>query len=353
MSVKDILGSGGMVPQLKPDEVEGTKIRRLTPKERFEQAMADGMETRGYMEGLGVDAGSMARVPGRGQMQPETDEKLLVTLIKGQMDVTNTLLKSMADNRRTGEDPLLKHVMEELAETRARLENAPDPMQALLSHNETIRKLTQDMKESLGITGSFGNGSTGDLKGMIELKRMEIDLSDRRSQWEADQKERQRQYDDDKLARQRRWDIEDRKWRLDYKLQLSKFQAEHTSREEVKSQLMDLGKSIIDSIDIERGAESRAGQAKTPAFKCEKCGQMVPVIEGARAASCQVCGAEYELVPMSEAARPAPQPVRQPVAASVGRPVNQGPVRPEPEEREGVAATGDEFGDIDEDDEEF
>lgn len=178
-----------------------------------------------------------------------------------------------------------------------------DPITQLRQTKGLLDDLSKDIRSSLGLGDGFARSS--DLGPMLEIKKMELEASERRSQWEAEQKQKDREWQ----LQLRKWDIESQqsqqRWAAEFGLKREEAQLNRKKSQETMDMFGDLISSWAGNVDQAQvngamagvgpgpAAREAAPQAQLPTFECPGCGSPVPYLENAVAVLCPSCGMEH------------------------------------------------------------
>ncbi len=268
---------------------------------RIQKAYFEGEELKAFKHGAGIDTPAAAPPAVK-----ESSSLDVAGVVQAQSALVGTLITQIVDlvkvKPTAGEDPLMKFLLEELRDMRAKADNAPDPLAYLFESQERLGAISQKLKASLGL-GEGVRVGTQDIGGMISLEEAKMEREERQRRWETERDMTTRQYE-----------RENQRWNREFDLKLAEFKEGQANRQNTTDMFGDLIGSVVEALNIERGVTA-AGQAPphpTPAptaatpveapppppFECPECHNQVTPPASTRPGQelkCPHCEAFYRM----------------------------------------------------------
>lgn len=284
MPVRDVLGDGKGIRPIEGDVKLLKVAEEEDPIEKMEQATYRGARYRAFIQASGIQSPGQGITPTRTEEKTSLDVGVIVKALGDQ--VTNLIgqLTTLATKSPNAPDPLLQHLMDELKETRARLDNAVDPMDAAVQSQTKLTQLAQMMKQALGLPDGLKVGAS-DLQATIQMKQLEMEQADRRQRWDTDMEERRQQ-----------WKREDQRWQEEFRLKKMEFFDGQTRREQSGDLISRLVGNLFENVETEGGGVAQ--QPGPQSFPCEVCKTAVPIPAGTPSGSqvtCPRCQESYKV----------------------------------------------------------
>lgn len=298
--VRDIWTKGGRIPM--PNDVANNSRREeqkqdSSPREHLEEAMKTIAVVK-QLQALENINTTQPVTP-----QPKAEEKTTLDvskIVESQNNLVASLITQLTEMLRTRpDDPFIKHLTEEVSAVKQRLEMPNvDPVESLLVNVDKLKKLTETMKDHLGLSSQ---PQISDLPHLLQLEQLRIDAAERQRQHEERMEE---------LRHQHR--LEMLRWRAEFNLKLHELEESKRTKEKAMGTLEDLAASLAESINVERitGTGKRPEKVSVESenteniripktYKCEVCGTIIEVPKDhdvTEPITCPGCGMVYELV---------------------------------------------------------
>jgi len=268
------------------------------PADRIIKRIQEAQELRAFEETYGL----RERRGGERPAENGGDAKdVALQMIRSQSEFITGLLSGMqkmqaGDNGQNNQ--FVQYLTGELKDLKTRLDNGgPDPITVAVEAVQKLKQLQGETADRAGVPPGT------DFHAVIELEKVrgERELAIERMRQEST--ERQNQFQLQLLQFQHQLDME----RESAKAAAAERQEDGRRRGEAFAMVQDLGMSVINSIDSDRGVEERpvamkARQRKTEqeekvliplSFTCEQCGATVHNPDRLMTIECPECGTSY------------------------------------------------------------
>lgn len=228
-------------------------------------------------------------------------------IVKQSMDTARSMSDKVTDMMTGQTRAEILAVNTKLEEALAKLEGGKSDVAVYREVKGVLDELAKGMQGSLALPVTAGGG--GDLPLLLQMKRLDVDMQERRLQWDKEQVLGTRRWDEDREERRRRWEVEDRQWIATFNQKKQEYEDGHRTRERAMGNMGDLVKAVTEGVDAEMAGGAPAAAASAPpavrairvnGYKCEACQaplQWDGKPQSEAVCSREECGARYAMEP--------------------------------------------------------